>query len=70
MRDIIMHAVGFLLAALMIPIGMTVVAATNSTFGVTGVAATYASVYTIFTVLLPILAMIGIALHFIVAARK
>lgn len=63
--DVIMAAVGFLLVAILTPMGMTVIVGTNSTFNQTGVAATYAAVYTIFTVLVPILYLIGCALYFI-----
>jgi hypothetical protein len=64
-KDLIVAAVGFVLVAIMTPIGMAIVVATNSTFGATGTAATYASVYTIFTVLVPVLYIIGAAIHFI-----
>lgn len=69
-REVILAAVGFLLVAILTPIGMTYITATNSTFGgnstqVPGGAATYAAVYTIFTILLPVLYIIGAALHFI-----
>lgn len=63
--EIILAAVGFLLVAILTPIGMTQVVGTNSTFGATGTAATYAAVYTLFTVLVPILYIIGCALYFI-----
>ncbi|NIO36645.1 hypothetical protein GTO27_02970 [Candidatus Bathyarchaeota archaeon] len=55
---IVMLAVGFLLVAILTPIGMTEVIGANTT----GWAA---SVKTIFTVLLPILYIIGIALYYI-----
>ena len=64
-KEIILGAVGFLLVCVLAPIGMSQIVATNSTFGQTGTAATYAAVYTIFTVLLPIVYMIGAALYFI-----
>jgi len=64
-HDIIMAAVGFILISIMTPIGMAIIVATNTTFGATGTAATYASVYTIFTVLLPVLYIIGAAIFFI-----
>jgi hypothetical protein len=65
-HDIIMGAVGFVLVSIMTPIGMAIIVATNATFGVAGAtAATWASVYTIFTVLCPVLYIIGAAIHFI-----
>ena len=64
-HDIIMAAIGFVLVSIMTPIGMAIVVATNTTFGASGTAATYASVYTMFTVLCPVLYIIGAAIHFI-----
>ena len=55
---IVMLAVGFLLVAILTPIGMTEVVGANTT----GWAS---SVKTIFTVLLPILYIIGVALYYI-----
>lgn len=55
---IVMLAVGFLLVAILTPIGMTEIVGAN----VTGWAT---SVKTIFTVLLPILYIIGVALYYI-----
>ena len=55
---ITMLAVGFLLVAILTPIGMTEVIGANTT----GWAS---SVKTIFTVLLPILYIIGVALYYI-----
>lgn len=69
-QDIIMAAVGFLLVAILTPMGMTTIVSTNSTFNQTGVAATYAAVYTIFTILVPILYLIGCALYFIPKIRE
>lgn len=63
--DVILAAVGFLLVAILTPMGMTTIVATNSTFNQSGTAATYSAVYTIFTVLVPILYLIGCALYFI-----
>lgn len=64
-KDLILAAVGFILIAILTPIGMSIIVGTNSTFGVSGTAATYASVYTMFTVLIPVLYIIGAALYFI-----
>jgi len=65
-KEIILLAVGFLLVAILTPIGMTILVATNATFGGAGAtAATYASAYTIFTILLPVLYIVGAALYFI-----
>ncbi len=64
-HDLILAAIGFVLVSIMTPIGMAIVVATNSTFGVAGTAATYASVYTMFTVLLPVLYIVGAAIFFI-----
>jgi len=69
MNEIIYSAVGFFLAVIITPIGMTYLAATNSTFGVAGTAATWAPVYTIFSVLIPVLYMVGLGLHFIPKMR-
>ena len=55
---IVMLAVGFLLVAILTPIGMDEIVSAN----VTGWAS---SVKTIFTVLLPILYIIGVALYYI-----
>lgn len=64
-REVILTIVGFFLLCVMAPIGLTYMASINSTFNATGTAATYSAVYTIFSVLLPILFIIGAALHFI-----
>jgi len=65
-HDIIMAAVGFILISIMTPIGMAIIVATNATFNVAGAtASTWASVYTIFTVLVPVLYIIGAAIFFI-----
>jgi Na+-driven multidrug efflux pump len=66
-HDIVMAAVGFILITIMTPIGMAIVVATNSTFGVSTAtaASTWASVYTLFTVLLPVLYIVGAAIFFI-----
>lgn len=74
-HEIIYAAVGFFLAVIITPIGMTYIVATNSTFGgnstqVPGGAATYSAVYSIFTILVPVLYMIGLGLHFIPKLRK
>jgi hypothetical protein len=68
-RDIILTAVGFLLVVIMTPIGMTIIAGTNGTFGGAGTGAvgpvTYLSAYTLFSILLPVLYIVGAALYFI-----
>jgi Na+-driven multidrug efflux pump len=70
-KEIIVAAVGFLLIAILTPIGMTIVVSQNGTFGATNsTAATYASTFTLFTVLLPILYMVGAALYFIPKVGK
>lgn len=69
MNEIIYSAVGFFLAVIVTPIGMTYIAATNSTFGVTGTAATWAPVFTIFSTLIPVLYIVGLAMHFIPKIR-
>lgn len=56
--DIVLLAVGFLLVAILTPIGMSELVGAN----VTG---WQASVKTIFQVLLPILYIVGVALHYI-----
>lgn len=56
-------AVGLLCAAIVIPLAMTTLLAANHT----GVDAT---VYTVFSVLLPILAIIGLALYFLPKVGK
>jgi len=55
---IVMLAVGFLLVAILTPIAMTEITGANTT-------GWEASVKTIFSVLLPILYIIGIALYYI-----
>ena len=55
---IVMLAVGFLLVAILTPIAMTEIVGANTT-------GWSASVTTIFSVLLPILYIIGIALYYI-----
>lgn len=55
---IVMLAVGFLLVAILTPIAMTEIVGANTT-------GWEASVKTIFSVLLPILYIIGIALYYI-----
>jgi hypothetical protein len=68
-KDIILTIIGFLLVAVMTPVGANYLFAVNSTFNLTGTtapsAATYAAVYTMFNVLLPVLYIIGVALYFI-----
>lgn len=62
---IIYTIVGFVLVAIMTPIGLNYLYTINSTFNATGTASTYAAVYTIFNVLLPVLYIIGAALYFV-----
>ena len=57
-RSIILLAVGFLLAAILTPIAMEQITSANTT-------GWNAAVKTIFTVLLPILYIIGAALYFV-----
>ena len=65
-HDIIYASIGFILMTIMTPIGMAIVVATNATFGVAGAtAATWSAVYTLFTVLIPVLYIVGCALYFI-----
>jgi len=64
-QDIIEIAIGFVLAAIVTPVSMNYLVTINSTFNVTGTAATYSAVYTIFSVLIPVLYMIGVAFYFI-----
>ncbi len=70
LSQIIMIVVGFVLAAIATPVAMNYLVSINSTFNVTGTAATYSAVYTIFSVLLPVLYMIGVAIHFIPRGGK
>jgi len=56
--NIIMLAIGFLLVALLAPIAMNEIVGVNTT-------GWPAPVTTIFTVLLPILFIIGVAIHYI-----
>jgi len=65
MNQIIMVVIGFVIAAIATPVAMNYLVSINSTFNVTGTAATYSAVYTIFSVLLPVLYMIGVALYFV-----
>ncbi len=57
-KSIILSAVGFLLVAILTPIGMDEIVGANTTGWET-------SVKTIFTILLPILYVIGVAIAFI-----
>lgn len=57
-RNVVLSAVGFLLVAILTPIGMDQLVAANTTLWNT-------SVVTIFTVVLPIIYIIGIAYGFI-----
>lgn len=56
--DIILTAVGFLLVAILTPIAMTQIVGTSTT-------SWNSAVITIFQILLPVLYIIGAALHFI-----
>ena len=51
-KEVIGIAIGFVLVTLVTPVSMAYLASINSTFNVTGVAATYSAVYTIFSILL------------------
>ncbi len=62
-RTAIMLGVAFFLIAVVFPIGMTQVTAANTTDWNTAVT-------TVFTVLLPILAVIGLAIKFLPGARR
>lgn len=57
-RNIVLSAVGFLLVAILTPIGMTQLVAANTT-------AWNAAVVTVFTVVLPVVYVIGVAYAFI-----
>lgn len=60
---VIMLAIGFLLVAILVPIAMVEIAKINAT---TGPGANWnAAVLTIFTVLLPLLVIIGVAIRYI-----
>lgn len=56
--DIILTAVGFLLVAILTPLAMTQIVGTSTT-------SWNSAVITIFQILLPVLYIIGAALHFI-----
>ena len=58
MTEIVVLAVGFLLVAILTPIGMTEIVGANTT-------GWQASVTTIFQVLLPILYIIGVAVRYV-----
>ena len=64
-KEVVYTAIGFMMVALLTPIGMAYVAGTNTTFNVTGTAATWTTSYTLFTVLLPILYLVGVGLYFL-----
>jgi len=61
--DIVMLAIGFFLVAILAPIAMNEIAGANTTGWPTPVT-------TIFTVLLPILFIIGVAIHYIPGKRE
>lgn len=69
-HEIIYVIIGFVLVAIMTPIGMNYLVSINSTFNVSGTASTYSAVYTIFSVLLPVLYIVGVALYFIPKLRS
>ena len=69
-QQIVGVIIGFVIAAITTPVAMTYLVSINSTFNVTGVAATYSAVFTIFSVLLPVLYMIGVAIYFIPRGGK
>ena len=65
--------IGFVISAITTPIAMNYLAAVNNTFNGTSNAAniaTYAPVFTVFSVLLPVLYMIGVAIYFIPRGGK
>lgn len=62
--------IGFVVSAIATPVAMNYLASINSTFNVTGIPATYSAVFTIFSVLLPVLYMIGIAIYFVPRGGK
>jgi hypothetical protein len=57
--------IGFVVVAITTPIAMNYLFAINGSFNVTGVAATYSAVYIMFTVLFPVLYIVGVAIHFV-----
>jgi hypothetical protein len=69
-QQIVGVIIGFVIAAITTPVAMNYLVSINSTFNVTGTAATYAAVFTIFSVLLPVLYMIGVAIYFIPRGGK
>jgi heme/copper-type cytochrome/quinol oxidase subunit 4 len=56
--ELVVYAIGFVLMVILTPIGMAIIVATSTT-------SWNASVVTIFQVLLPVLYIIGSAIHFI-----
>jgi hypothetical protein len=64
-RDVILLAIGFMLVTILTPIGMNYIATTNGSFNVTGTVGPWSTPYTMFTVLLPVLYIIGAAVYFI-----
>lgn len=69
-QQIVGIIIGFVVCAIATPVAMNYLVSINSTFNVTGTAATYAPVFTIFSVLLPVLYMIGVAIYFVPRGGK
>jgi len=71
--QIIAVIVGFILVVVITPIGMNYLYGINSTFSVVAAngsgsfttAATWAPVFTMFNILLPVLYIVGVALYFV-----
>jgi hypothetical protein len=57
--------VGFVVVAISTPVAFNYLYSINSTFNASGTAATYSAVFTIFSILLPVLYMIGVAIKFV-----
>lgn len=65
MQKIIGIIVGFVVTALVTPISMAYIASINGSFNGSGLVATYAAPFTIFSVLLPVLYIIGVSVSFL-----
>jgi len=63
--QIIPIIIGFIVVAITTPLAFNYLYQVNSTFNATGVAATYAAVFTVFSILLPVLYIVGIAIKFV-----
>lgn len=66
----VLVVIGFVIMAVATPVALNYLYSINSTFNTTGTAATYSAVFTIFSVLLPVLYMIGVALYFVPRGGK